>query len=66
MEVFIEDKDLEDLETCMEVADPGESDDAGEPTSENQRTWKKANGIVEGLRMLLPKGSDKRLKVSVE
>jgi len=60
VEVFIEDKDLEALETCMEVADPGP--DSGE----NSRTWKDAQDVVEGLRMMLPKGSPNRLRVSVE
>lgn len=60
MEIYIEDKDLGDLETCMEVADPGE--DVGD----NHDIWKRANDIVEGLRMLLPKGSTGRLRVVVE
>lgn len=66
MEVFIEDSDLENLEACMEVADPGDTDDAGQPTSDNQRMYNSGNSIVEGLRMLLPTGSRKRLRVVVE
>jgi hypothetical protein len=66
MELFIEDSDLENLEACMEVADPGDTDDSGQPTSDNQRMYNSGNGIVEGLRMLLPTGSKKRLRVVVE
>ena len=61
MEIFIEDKDLSALEACMEIADPGE-----DSYPHANETFKSGNSIVEGLRMLLPRGSDKRLRVVVE
>lgn len=64
MEVFIEESDLDALESCIEVADPGDS--IAGASDDAVAIWNKAKNVAEGLRLMLPVGSTKRLRVVVE